>query len=196
MVGRWFRIAVVLVVVALAGLPAVAAAQTGGFPSQQGGGQSGGGNFPSQGGGGGIQGQSGRGGVFESQQFGFVFEWGPEWELTGEVNESGFDAVGVTNGVSNLVIMAFNPGGDSPQTVVENIAAGTEIADLQFAEVVFDEPDRAAAYYVSQAEGVGYFIDAIARDPSTTLGVVWRFPLDQYEQEFEAFVAVMEGFQF
>lgn len=196
---RWMRVAVFVVVAALAGVPALASAQSN-FPSQGGG--SGGGNFPSQSGGGGnfpSQGQqAGRGGVFQSQVFGFAFEWGAGWELAGEDNQPGFEAVAIANGTSTIMVMGVDTSqsSENPQQFVEAAANGLEIPDLQFAQVIFDETDRAAAVYESQSLGAGIFLDAIQRDPATMIVVFWQFPLDQFDSEVEAFDAVMAGLTF
>ncbi len=195
---RWMRIATVVVVTALAGMPALASAQSN-FPSQ---GSSGGGNFPSQSGGGGnfpSQGQqAGRGGVFQSQVFGFNFEWGAGWELVGEDSQPGFEAVAIANGTSTIMVMGVDTSQatESPQQFVEAAASGLEIPDLRFAQVIFDEPDRAAAVYESQSTGAGIFLDAIQRDPATMIVVFWQFPLNQFDSEIEQFDTVMAGLSF
>lgn len=196
----WKRVAAVAVAAALAGVPALASAQSN-FPSQ---GSDQGGNFPSQGGqgqGGGnfpSQEQPGRGGVFQSQQFGFAFEWGPNWELAGEQSEPGFEAVAIGNGVSTVLVMGVDIAGApiNPQQFVEQAAEGLDIPDLQFAEVIFDETDRAAAVYESPSQGAGIFLDAIRRDPQTMIVVMWQFPTGQFETEIEAFQTVMGGLTF
>lgn len=199
MMRRWMRVAVFVVVAALAGVPALASAQSN-FPSQSGGG--GGGSFPSQSGGGDnfpSQGQqAGRGGVFQSQAFGFNFEWGGDWELVGESSEPGFEAVAIGNGISTIMVMGvdISQSPENPQQFVEEAANGLDIADLQFAQVIFDETDRAAAVYESQSLGAGVFLDAIRRDPTTMIVVFWQFPLDQFDTEVEAFDAATAGLTF
>lgn len=196
MVRRWMRVAAFVVVAALAGTPALASAQSN-FPSQGGGG--GGSNFPSQSGGGGnFPSQGQRGGVFQSQAFAFSFEWGPNWELVGEDSQPGFEAVAIANGTSTIMVMGvdISQSSENPQQFVEASAAGLDIPDLQFAEVIFDETDRAAAVYESPSLGAGIFLDAIRRDPTTMIVVFWQFPIDQFDTEVEAFDAVMAGLTF
>lgn len=198
MAPRWMRVAVFVVAAALAWVPALASAQ-GNFPSQQDGG-AGGGNFPSQSGGGGNfpSQQAGRGGVFQSQTFAFSFEWGADWELAGEDSQPGFEAVAIGNGTSTIMVMGvdISQSPENPQQFVEAAANELEIPDLQFAQVIFDETNRAAAVYESQSLGAGIFLDAIQRDPSTMIVVFWQFPLNQFDAEVEAFDAVMAGLTF
>jgi hypothetical protein len=188
MIRRGFRSLSLFALVALLGtmFPFVAAAQ---FPSQdQGGGtEPSSGGFPSQGAG------AGRGGFFQGTEFAWEIAWGPEWTLVDQGADQGFEAVSLSNGVSDITLGAFTLQ-DTPQNVVINTADVLGEGTWEFAEVVFDEPDRAAAYF-NGPDGQGHFIDVIGTGPSSAVFLIWSFPGAQYDAEWERFLALMDGFQ-
>lgn len=187
MIRRGLKLLSLFALVAMLGnlFPLVAAAQ---FPSQN----QGGSTTPSQGGFPSQQGAGGRGGFYQGTAFEWEMAWGPGWELVDEGADQGFEAITLTNGVSTLTLGAFTLQ-DTPQNVVLNTADAIGGGEWQFNQVVFDEPDRAGAYF-DAPNGEGVFIDVIATGPSSAVFVLWSFPGAQYDAEWENFTAVMDGF--
>jgi hypothetical protein len=184
---RWLSIVVVLA--ALLAAPGVSLAQN--FPSQQGGGQQGGGGFPSQGGGG----QQPTGGFYQSTDYGFSLTYGPPWQLVEQVGGpgQGYEGVVVSNGVSVVTFMGVTDS-NTPQVIVQNVADNLGVP-MNFLEVAADEQDVAAAYYISDDGQLGARIFALKLDPSTAFIIVWLFPAAQYETEGEQYNALLEGLQ-
>jgi hypothetical protein len=184
---RWLSILVV--VAALLAAPGVSLAQN--FPSQGGGGQ-GQGGFPSAGGGQ----QPAQGGFYQSTDFGFSLSFGPPWSLVEQVGGpgAGFEGVVVSNGPSVVTLMGVNDS-NTPQTIVQNVADNLGVP-MEFLEVAADEPEVAAAYYISADGQMGARIFAAKADPSTAFLLIWLFPAAQYETEAEAYNLLIEGVQF
>jgi hypothetical protein len=185
---RWLSI--VLVVAALLAAPGVSLAQN--FPSQQGGGGGQGqGGFPSQGGQ-----QPAQSGFYQSTDFGFSLTFGPPWSLVEQVGGpgAGFEGVVVTNGTSVVTFMGVTDS-NTPQTIVQNVADNLGVP-MEFLEVAADEPDVAAAYYISSDGQMGARIFAAKMDPSTAFLLIWLFPAAQYETESEAYNLLLDGLQF
>jgi hypothetical protein len=184
-----FRFLAVLCFAAVLGsaFPAGVSAQ---FPSQ--GGTQPGGGFPSQEGG--FPSQAGRGGFYRNDTFLFELTWGPEWQ---QVDQSEI-GIGLTNGVSYAWVEGyFTEPSLTPQDFVLTTAEHGFSVPLTFAEVTFDEPNRAAAYFDAAAEGFSFFIAATVteRTPSQNrlLLLIWQYPLDQYETEFAVFEQLLGG---
>lgn len=184
---RWLSLVVMVAAMMLG--PTGALAQN--FPSQQEGSQPGSGGFPSQGGT--ATQPGGRGGVFQSQDFGFTLAWGAEWTLVeqGGGPGAGFEGVSLENGASFVTVMGVATT-DVPQDIVMNIASSAT-PPMTFDVLVFDEPDRAAAYFATDDPTVAVFIDALTIDSQSALAVLWAFPTAQYDAQFEAFMALMAG---
>lgn len=184
---RWLSI--VVVITALLAAPGVSLAQN--FPSQQGGGQ-GQGGFPSQGGGQ----QPERGGFYQSTEFGFSLTFGAPWSLVEQVGGpgQGFEGVVVSNGPSVVSFMGVTDS-NTPQTIVQNVADNLGVP-MNFLEVAADEPEVAAAYYISADGQMGARIFAATMSPSTAFLLVWLFPAAQYEAESEAYNLLLDGLVF
>jgi hypothetical protein len=183
MIRGGFRLLSLFVFVTLLGtmFPLGVAAQ---FPSQ---GQAQGGGLPGQGGG-------GRGGFYQGQNYGWSLSWGPEWTLLEEGVQEGLEAISLSNGVSDITLGGFTIL-DTPQNVVIGTANTLGGGQWQFLEAIFDEPDRAAAYFDAPQEGRGYFIDIIGTGGSSAVFLIWGFPAAQYDTEWDRFLALMDGFQ-
>jgi hypothetical protein len=178
----------ILVVIAALALSGNAASAQ--FPSQ--GGTQPGGGFPSQGGG-----FPSQGGSFQSQQFGYSLSWGPAWAVSDQTDAT----VTLSNGVSYFTVDAFViDSTTTPQDLVMQIAQDGFDISLTFSEVIADTPDEAGAMFDANAEGLGFFIDAMVmeRTPNgnTILLMVWQFPQNQFETELEAVLSVMETLVF
>lgn len=188
---RWLSILTVLTILVIT--PAAAMAQN--FPSQQGGdspaGQSG---FPSQQGGqGGFPSQ--RGGFYQSPGFGFSLNFAGPWTLAEEIGGpgQGFEGVIVTDGSSVVSFIGVNDS-STPQVIVQDVAdnLGTP---MEFLEVAIDEPQMAAAYYISTDGRLGARIFATTTGPSTSFIVAWLFPSAEYEVESERYNQLLDGLQ-
>lgn len=186
MIRRGFRLLSLLSLVTLLGsvFPLGAAAQ---FPSQGQGGAPSQGGFPSSGG--------GRGGFYQGQIYDFALSWGPEWTLTDDSAEQGFEAITVTNGVSTVTLGGFAME-DTPQNVVTQTATTLGGGQWTFNTIVWDEPNVAAAYFDRPDGQFAYFIYAEQIGPSAGLFIIWEFPPDQYETEDLAYGALVEGLEY
>lgn len=188
---RWLSILTVVTVLLIA--PGAAMAQN--FPSQQGGSTpSGQGGFPSQQGG-----QDGfpsqRGGFYQSQTFGFSLSFSTPWTVADQIGgpTEGFEGVIVTNGTSVVTLLGVDDS-NTPQVIVQDVAdnLGTP---MDFLEVAADEPDVAAAYYISSDGQMGARIFAARLSPSTAFILAWLFPSSEYEGESEQYNQLLDGLQ-
>jgi len=170
-------------VVLLSGLfPLGVAAQ---FPSQQ--------EAPPQGQGGGFPNQGGgRGGFFQSPNFGGSLTWGPDWELLDQSTDPSIDVVSVTNGTS-AVTVGWGSITESPQESVTNLANFLGDNTWTFDQAVVDETDSAAAYFSEPSGETAHLIAVDKFDAQTGRIIIWSFPPSQYEAEFQAFVALLDG---
>jgi hypothetical protein len=180
-------LSILVVVAALALTGNAASAQ---FPSQ--GGTQPGGGFPSQGGG-----FPSQGGSFQSQEFGYSLSWGPEWTVTDQTDAT----VTLSNGASYFTVDAFvTDPTTTPQDLVMQIAQDGFDISLTFGEVITDTPDEAGAMFDANAEGLGFYIDAIVMERTANgnsmLLMVWQFPQNQFETELEAVLPVLETLAF
>jgi hypothetical protein len=188
---RLLSILTVLTVLVIA--PGAAMAQN--FPSQQGGSTpSGQGGFPSQQGGqGGFPSQ--RGSFYQSQAFGFTLNFADPWTLAEQIGgpNDGFEGVIVTDG-SSVVSLIGVTDSNTPQVIVQDVAdnLGTP---MEFMEVAVDEPQMAAAYYISGDGEMGARIFATTLSPSTAFIVAWLFPSAEYEVESERYNTLLDGLQ-
>lgn len=186
--SRWLSI--MIVIATLLAAPGVSQAQN--FPSQQGGGQSGGqGGFPSQGGQGAQE--PARGSFYQSTEFGFSLTFNAPWSLVEQVGGpgQGFEGVVVSNGPSVVSFMGVTDS-NTPQAIVQNVADNLGVP-MNFLEVAADEPEVAAAYYISADGEMGARIFAATMSPSTAFLLVWLFPSAQYETESEAYNVLLDG---
>jgi hypothetical protein len=158
--------------------------QQGGFPSQGNSTPPRQGGFPSQGG---VA--PARGGSFQSQVFGFSLSWGPDWEVVGQDSGDGFDLIQLSNGTSVLSIGGGTTTG-TPQDNVMQLAAAID-PGLQFVQPLIDEPERAAAVFELQSEGIGFVIDIGSLSANSGLMIVWQFPLGQYDAELDGVLEVI-----
>lgn len=134
-------------------------------------------------------------GFFQSQLFGFSMQWGAEWTVFQQGSTgTGVEGVQLGNGVSSVVAMGVTTAGTPQDTVLR--ALDTLASPVQLVSVVFDEPGRAAAYFISTDQQIGVFIDAIVLDAQSQLVVLWAFPPAQYDAEFNRFLNLMAGLQF
>jgi hypothetical protein len=186
MFRRSFRLLSLLSLVALLGgiFPLGAAAQ---FPSQGQGGAPSPGGFPSSGG--------GRGGFYQGQVYGFALSWGPEWTLTQEAAEQGFEAITLTNGVSTITLGGFAMQG-TPQDVVTQTATDLGGGQWTFNTIVWDEPTVAAAYFDTPSGQLAYFLYVEVTGPASGLFIIWEFPPAQWETEDLAYDALMAGLEY
>jgi hypothetical protein len=188
---RLLSILTILTVLVIA--PGAAMAQN--FPSQQDGSTpSGQGGFPSQQGGqGGFPSQ--RDGFYQSQAFGFALNFSTPWELADQIGgpNEGFEGVIVTDG-SSVVSFIGVTDSNTPQVIVQDVAdnLGTP---MEFMEVAVDEPQMAAAYYISTDGQMGARIFATTLSPSTAFIVAWIFPAAEYEVESERYNQLLDGLQ-
>lgn len=169
-------------VVLLGGLfPLGVAAQ---FPSQQEAPPQSQGGFPSQ--------ETGRGGFFQSPNFGGSLTFGPEWELLDQSTDPSIDVVTVSNGTSGVTV-GWGAITDTPQNAVTNLANLLGDSTWTFDEAVVDELNSAAAYFSEPGGQIGHLIVVDKFDQETGRLIIWSYPNDQYETEFDAFVALMDG---
>ena len=170
-------------VVLLSGLfPLGVAAQ---FPSQQ--------EAPPQGQGGGFPNQGGgRGGFFQSPNFGGSLTWGSDWELLDQSTDPSIDVVSVTNG-NSAVTIGWGNITESPQDSVMNLADVLGDGTWTFDQAVVDEVDSAAAYFNEPQGATAHLIAVDKFDAQTGRIIIWSFPTSQYESEFEAFIALLDG---
>ena len=191
MVMRRF-LAVIMVLGLFVTMPALAGAQN--FPSQQGGGGGSQGGFPSQGDGG--FGSQGRGGVYQSTIYGFSLNVLAPWEILEQAGGPGenFEGVVLSNGTSVVTFLGVEDS-STPQVIVENAAANLG-SPMTFLEALVDEPDMAAAFYISDDEQMGARVFAARMSPTSAFVIVWLFPAAQFETEVEQYNALIDGLQF
>jgi hypothetical protein len=78
----------------------------------------------------------------------------------------------------------------TPQDNVMQLAAAID-PGLQFVQPLIDEPERAAAVFELQSEGIGFVIDIGSLSANSGLMIVWQFPLGQYDAELDGVLEVI-----